>query len=144
MSEEPEGALVRFWRGEPPNPMAAMIGGLLEANLRAHPERASLLDRPGTVAVLATDVEVGVTVRMGGGRAIVRNGVIGRPDAVVRAPSSDLMSLSKVPTRFGIPDVSKPEARELVRKIATRKLRIAGVVLGGAQLARFSKLLDAP
>jgi hypothetical protein len=133
---------VRYWRDEPPNALAAMIGGLLDANLSAHPERSALLARRATVAILATDVDVGATIRLGEGRAIVRNGVIGDPDVVVRAESGALMGMSSVPTRFGLPDVSKPEARAMLRRVATGKLRVKGVVTRGSTLNRFSKLMS--
>lgn len=135
-------ATVRYWRDDPPNALAAMIGGLLDANLKAHPERSALLTRRTTVAILATDVDVGVTIRPGEGRAIVRNGVIGHPHVVVRAESEGLMGMASVSVRFGLPDVSKQEARAMLRRVATGRLRVKGLFTSGWTLARFSKLMS--
>ncbi|HEY6677620.1 MAG TPA: hypothetical protein VI411_01830, partial [Actinomycetota bacterium] len=46
-----------------PNGLAAMVGGLIEANLRQHPERRSLL-RPAVVELVAVDAGVSVRIAL--------------------------------------------------------------------------------
>ena len=53
-----------------PNGLATMLGGLIEANLRDHPNRERLL-KPAVIALTAPDAGVSVTLRMAPGRVEV-------------------------------------------------------------------------
>ena len=124
-----------------PNGLAAMLGGVIEGNLAAHPERESLLGRPATYAIVAQDIDVAVSIRLGDGAVKVRNGVVGRPDVLVQGDSDTLISLSTVPLRFGLPDATKHEGRAVMKKLARRELRVRGLVRHPGKLARLNKLL---
>src|SRR6266498_635141 len=86
---------------EEPNGLAAMVGGLIEANLRQHPERRSLL-RPAVVELAAADAGVSVRIALSPGRVSVSNGSSrpGRPRVRVRADSDSLLLLSSAPLRL--------------------------------------------
>ena len=124
-----------------PNGLAAMLGGLIEANLAAHPEREGLLRRPATYAILARDVDVAVSIRLEPGVVKVRNGVASRPDLLVQADSGTLVGLSSVPLRFGLPDAGSKEGREVTRKLLTRDLRVRGLLRHPRKLATLNRLL---
>jgi hypothetical protein len=125
-----------------PNGLAQMLGGLMEGNLIAHPEREALLARPSTYAIRATDVGVDVSIRLEPGRVIVRNGVVGRPQVVVETDSETLMGLSSMPLKFGLPDVMTKEGREVNRKLMKGQLKVRGLLRHPAKLARLNKLLS--
>jgi hypothetical protein len=125
-----------------PNGLASMMGGLIEANLTAQPERARLLQKRATFAIVAPDVAVAVSIRLYRGTVTVRNGVIGRPDVVIRANSDDLMGLSAVPLRFGLPDLKTKEGRAVSRKLMKGELKVKGMLLHPGKLARLNKLLS--
>jgi hypothetical protein len=119
-----------------------MLGGLIEGNLTAHPEREGLLARPSTYAIRATDVGVDVSIRLAPGQAIVRNGMVGRPQVVVETDSETLMGLSSMPLKFGLPDVMTKEGREVNRKLMKGQLKVRGLLRHPAKLARLNKLLS--
>ncbi len=125
-----------------PNGLARMLAGLLEANLARRPERASLL-RAAVVEVDAADAGVAVTVRLDGGRVRVSNGSAPRPDVRVRASGHDLLALSAAPLRLGFPDPLRPEGRAVLRRIASRQVRVSGMFRHPVVLSRFSRLLSA-
>ncbi len=125
-----------------PNGLAAMIGGLIEANLRAHPERAALLARPATYAVIAPDAAVSVSIRLLPHQVTVRNGVVGRPDIAIETGSENLIGLSSVPLRFGLPDLTKKEGRAVNRKLLSGELKVRGLLRHPRKLARLNKLLS--
>jgi hypothetical protein len=106
-----------------PNGLARMLAGLLEANLARRPERAMLLRR-GVVEVDAADAAVAVTVRLDEGR-------------------HDLLALSAAPLRLGFPDPLRPGGRAVLRRIASRRVRVSGMVRHPVVLSRFSRLLSA-
>ncbi len=132
---------VRYWDSEP-NGLAAMLGGLIQGNLDAHPDRAALLASPATYAIVAPDVDVAVSIRLKDGSVTVRNGVVGRPDIVITADSDALLALSSVPLRFGLPDATTPEGREVTRKLLRGELKLKGLALHPVKLARLNKLLS--
>jgi hypothetical protein len=125
-----------------PGGLALMLGGLIEGNLVAHPERESLLTGTATYSIRATDVGVEVSIRLTSGTVLVRNGVVSRPDILVETDSDTLMSLSSVPLRFGLPDAMTKEGREVNRKLLRKQLKVRGLLRHPGKLARLNKLLS--
>jgi hypothetical protein len=124
-----------------PNGLAEMIGGLIEGNLVAHPERETLL-KPAVIAITAPDAEVSITLQIAPGRVAVSNGVRGKPDLRVTAPSDTLIELSSVPLRFGLPDNMTKGGREVTGKLMKGKIKVKGIARAPAKLARLNKLLS--
>jgi hypothetical protein len=124
-----------------PNGLAEMIGGLIEGNLAAHPERQALL-KPAVIAITAPDAEVSITLQIAPGRVAVSNGVRGKPDLRVTAPSDTLIELSSVPLRFGLPDNMTKGGREVTGKLMKGKIKVKGIARAPAKLARLNKLLS--
>ena len=127
---------------EEPNGLAAMLGGLIEANLEQHPERMALLSKPATYAITAPDADVSVTIHIGPDGVKVANGIRGKAHVSVRAQSDDLIGLSSVPLRFGLPDSMTKEGREVVAKLLKGQVKVKGMVLQGGKLATLNKLLS--
>jgi hypothetical protein len=125
-----------------PNGLATMMGGLIEANLTAHPERSALLQKRATYAIQAPDVDVAVSIRLYRGTVTIRNGIIGRPDVLIRANSDDLVGMSAVPLRFGLPDLRTKEGRDLSRKLLKGRLKVQGLLRHPGTLSRFNKLMS--
>lgn len=125
-----------------PNGLGLMLGGLLEANLRANPERAELL-RPSTVELIAIDAEVSTCLRISpSGVEVADNRPSARVDLSVRAPSSDLIALSAMPLRFGLPDPLRREGRAIIGKLLRGRIRVSGLVRHPAKLTRLTRLLS--
>jgi hypothetical protein len=131
---------VEYLDGEP-NGLAAMIGGLIEANLEAHPERAALL-RPALVGIVAVDAGVALTLRLAPGRVTVGNGLSGRTQVVIRTDSETLADLTSVPLRFGFPDPATPAGREATRKLLKRRLKVQGLPRHPGIVSRLNRLLS--
>jgi hypothetical protein len=125
-----------------PNGLAAMLGGLIEGNLAAHPERGRLLAKSATYAIVAPDVNVAVSIRLAPGKVVVRNGVVRKPHVQVTTDSETLMGLSSVPLRFGLPDVMTKEGREINKKLLKGQLKVKGLLLHLGKLGRLNKLLS--
>ena len=125
-----------------PNGLAAMLGGVIEGNLAAHPERERFLAKPATYSIAAPDVDVAVSIRLAPGRVTVRNGVVGRPNVRVTADSETLLGLSSVPLKFGLPDVMTKEGRAVNKKLLKGQLKVKGLLLHPGKLGRLNKLLS--
>lgn len=125
---------------EDPAGLAAMLGGLLEANLDAHPDRARLLRR-GLVGIVARDAGVAVTIHLAPGRITLANGLVGRPSLVVETDAETLAELSSVPLRLGLPDPATPAGRRVLAGLGSGRLRVRGLVRSLPLLARLNRLL---
>ena len=133
-------AIISYTDDEP-NGLATMLGGLIEANLRDHPDRERLL-KPAVIAVTAPDAGVSVTIRVAPGRVEVSNGLRGRPHLAVRADSDTLIELSAVPLRFGLPDPMTREGREVTGMLMRGQIKVRGIFRGAAKMARLNQLLS--
>jgi hypothetical protein len=127
---------------EEPNGLAAMIGGLIQANLEQHPDRVALLAKPATFGITAPDADVSITIRLSPDGVQVANGIRGTPDVSVRGDSETLVGLSAAPLRYGQPDVTTTEGREVVKKLLTGRLKVRGLFVHSAMLGRLNKLLS--
>ena len=125
-----------------PNGLAVMIGGLIQANLEQHPERAALLAKPATFGITAPDADVSMTIRLTPGGVQVANGLRGTPDVSVRADSDTLVGLSAVPLRFGQPDATTKDGREVLKKLFNGQLKVKGLFTQSGKLGRLNKLLS--
>jgi hypothetical protein len=125
-----------------PNGLAAMIGGLIEANVRADPERARLLGPPATVGIEARDAEVACTVRLSPDRVAVANGLVGRAAVVVRADTAMLTDLTTVPLRVGFPDATTAAGRAVTAKLLKGELKVRGLIRHPAVVSRLNRLLS--
>jgi hypothetical protein len=125
-----------------PNGLAAMIGGLIEANVAAHPERARLFGPPAVVGIVARDAEVACTVRLAPGAVTVANGLTGRPSVVVRADTTTLTDLTTAPLRLGFPDALTAAGRAMTAKLLKGDLKVRGLLRHPALVARLNRLLS--
>jgi hypothetical protein len=124
-----------------PNGLAAMIGGLIEGNLAAHPERRALL-KPATVGVVASDAGVALTLRLSPHRVTVANGIVGRPEVIVRTDSVTLTELSSIPLTLGFPDARSEAGREMTRKLLRGDLEVKGLLRHPRTVSRLNRLLS--
>ncbi|HEY6677497.1 MAG TPA: hypothetical protein VI411_01190, partial [Actinomycetota bacterium] len=120
-----------------------MVGGLIEANLRQHPERRSLL-RPAVVELVAVDAGVSVRIALSPRQVTVSNGSSrpDRPRVRVLADSDGLLFLSSAPLRFGLPDPMSSDGRAVLAKVLRRQIRISGLIAHPLTVARFARLLS--
>ena len=108
--------------------LGEMIADIVRGNIASHPDRAGLLDGVrGRVNVIATDAHVSTGLLFTGSGLSVGS-AFDRADVTIRTDSETLLQMTSVPLRFGNPDPGTQAGREIIRKIATRKLRIRGLI----------------
>lgn len=110
--------------------MAAMLAGLITANVEQHPERwKDFRALSGTsVSIEVPDIEESLTLTFAGDDLVVRNGVQGRPAVSITADSDVVMALNLVKTGpMGMPNYFDSAGRDVVKALLNRKLRIGGM-----------------
>ena len=89
-----DAALVDYADKEP-SAFASMLGGLIEANVKSRPEKASdFASLVAKVGIWVTDIDEGVTLDFKGGRLTVHNGLKPRRTITIRADAETVMSLA--------------------------------------------------
>jgi hypothetical protein len=122
--------LVDYAEGEETSAFGQMLGGLIEANVEAHPERRKDFDHlKARVGIFVTDIDEGVTLDFQGGHLVVRNGLDPERDLTIRADSQTVMQLSNLKIGFaGLPNYFDPNGREVVGSMLRGHLRIHGML----------------
>jgi hypothetical protein len=133
---------VRFADAEP-NGLADLVGRLIETNLERQPDRRSLLG-DNVVRLRASDAATEATVTLSSAGVAVSNGPPAgrRPHLVIDAEANDLIELAGAPLRFGLPDAFEPKGRAVIGRIATRHVRVSGMLRHPIRLSRFTRLLS--
>ena len=122
--------------------MAALLGGLIQANLAAHPEREALLRQPATFSINAPDVGAAVSIRLSPGLVSVAAGGSSHADVRIEGPAESLLALSQIPMRFGLPDPASRQGRDVARQLLSRRLKVRGSLMHAGKLMRLAKLLS--
>lgn len=128
--------------GRDPSGLATMIADLVEQNLARDPARRRLL-RPCVAVLEAPDADVTVHLRVGRGGVRVGDGDVPGAHVRIRSDAEELLALTTVPLRAGLPDVVRREGRGVVRDLLTRRLRIRGLLTHPMRSARLTLLLSA-
>ena len=137
-------SLVRYAQAEEASAFGQMLGGLIEANVEARPEkRADFENLKASVGVFVTDIEEGVTLDFEGGRLVVHNGLRPARDVTIWGDSETVMQLSNVKIGFaGMPNYLDATGREVVGKMLKGKLKIDGLVGNLTTLNQVTRLFS--
>jgi hypothetical protein len=153
--EASDEAAVELAPGAEESAFATMLADLVRQNLASKPHKRKDFDAlDGTVALVADDAEVALTLefRRGRGRRpgrlVVHAGIFGIPDVAVRGSADAIMALSNVPlTRpFALPVPTDRAAvevlREMVRATRTGELRIYGLLGHLGLLSKLTRVMS--
>ena len=117
-----------------PSAFAAMLGGLIEANLREHPAR---------VGIWVTDIDEGVTLDFRKGSLVVYNGLQAKRDLTIRAQAGTVMNLSNLKIGLlGMPIYYDEVGRSVAMKLVQGKLRIEGLFGNFATLNTVTRIFS--
>lgn len=103
MSMQP---VIELAPGAENNGFATMLSELVRQNLEAKPHKTGDFDAiTGSIAIVAEDAEVALTLVFRSGHLVVHDGIVGVPDVTVRGTSDIIMAMSNIPLtrRFALP-----------------------------------------
>jgi hypothetical protein len=127
-----------------PSAFAGMLGGLIEANVVANPNKRKDFDSlVARVGIWVTDIDEGVTLVFDAGRLTVYNGLEPRRTITIRAEAETVMSLSNLRIGpFGLPVYYNEVGRGVALKLIRGKLRIDGLLPNIATLNRVTRIFS--
>ena len=121
-----------------------MLGGLIEANVLANPEKKKDFDTlKARVGIWVTDIDEGVTLVFLAGKLTVYNGLEGERTITIRAEAETVMSLSNLKIGvFGLPVYYDGVGRDIALKLLRGKLQIEGMLPNMATLNRVTRIFS--
>jgi hypothetical protein len=103
-----------------------MLTELVRGNLERDPSRVRLLEQPGFVNLSVTDAEVELGLQFGDGTLVI-GAPHDEPELSFTCESEQLMSLTNVPLRFGMPDQMSPEGRQVSGWLMSGRIKVKGL-----------------
>lgn len=127
-----------------PSAFAEMLGGLIDANVRARPEKKRDFDElVARVGIWVTDIDEGVTLAFDAGKLTVYNGLAPDRTITIRAEAETVMSLSNLKIGvFGLPVYYDEVGRGVAAKLLRGKLKIDRMLTNIATLNRVTRIFS--
>lgn len=146
-------AAISLAPGAESNAFATMLADLVRQNLESKPHKkkdfaALARGRGVTIALVADDAEVALTLDFADGRLVLHDGIKGVPDIAVRGTADAIMALSNVPlTRpLALPIPTDRSALdvlvEMVRATRTGELKVLGMLGNFRTLSRLTRVMS--
>ena len=138
-----EPGLVEYASNEP-SAFAEMLGGLIQANVLANPQKKKDFDTLiARVGIWVTDIDEGVTLVFDSGRLTVCNGLEPQRTITIRAEAETVMSLSNLKIGvFGLPVYYDEVGRSVAVKLLRGKLKIDRMVPNIATVNRVTRIFS--
>lgn len=131
------------------NAFATMLADLVRQNLESKPHKKKDFDRlDGTVALVADDADVALTLEFRRGTLVLHDGIKGVPDVTVRGTSDAIMALSNVPlTRplalpLPLDRASFEVMRDMVRATRSGDLQIYGMFRHFGLMSKLTRVMS--
>ncbi len=121
-----------------------MLGGLIEANVLASPEKRRDFDvLVARVGFWVTDIDEGVTLVFNAGALTVYNGLEAGRTITIRAEAETVLSLSNLSIGiFGLPVYYDEVGRGVAAKLLEGKLKIDGLLQHIATVNRVTRIFS--
>ena len=120
---------IGFAPGADADALAIMLADILEQNLKENPQRAKDFDALNIgvgIDVLGADVQL--TLRFQGGKLTFHSGIVDRPGLIISAEMDDLMELTNLQVRFGLPNPFNETGIAVIKKLFKGELKIKGIL----------------
>lgn len=129
-TSEPRGKELVSYADKEPSAFASMLGGLIDANVRAAESKREDFDRlVARVGIWVTDIDEGVTLDFKGGKLVVHNGLRPTRTITIRADAETVMSLSNLKIGpLGLPIYYDEVGRGVATRLLRGKLKIDGLL----------------
>jgi hypothetical protein len=127
-----------------PSAFAEMLGGLIDANVRANPDKKKDFDAlVARVGIWVTDIDEGVTLAFDAGHLTVHNGLEPQRTITIRAEAETVMSLSNLKIGpLGMPVYYDEVGRGVALQLLRGRLKVDGLLTKIATLNRVTRIFS--
>jgi hypothetical protein len=124
-------------------PFAGILADLLAANLTQRPEKRAVYETMrGTVAIELVDIETAVTLAFAAGKLRIEEGIVGRPEIVIRTASERVMDLNALRIVGGLPWYFDAAGRRVLGHLVSGRLKIKGLFTHPFLLTQLTKIMS--
>jgi hypothetical protein len=124
-------------------PFSYIISELLESNLKQNPDKLkSFKNLYSIVGIELKDLEAAVTIVFEGGSARIEEGIVGRPDLVLRTDSDKVIGLNSISIKFGLPYYFDEAGMTVLKQLMSGELKIDGMLAHPIKLTRLTKIMS--
>jgi hypothetical protein len=124
-------------------PFAGILADLLTANLTQRPEKRAVHDNmSGAVAIELVDIETVVTLLFASGKLRIEEGIVGRPEIVIRTTSDLVMDLNALRIVGGLPWYFDEAGRRVLAHLVSGRLKIRGLFTQPVLLTQLTKIMS--
>jgi len=135
------------------NAFATMLCDLVKQNLESKPHKAKdfhalARGRGASIALVADDAEVALTLVFRDGKLVLHDGIKGVPDVAVRGSADSIMAMSNIPlTRpLALPIPTDRTALDvlvtMVKATRTGELKVHGMIGNFGVLSRLTRVMS--
>ena len=124
-------------------PFAGILADLLTANLTQRPEKRAVFESMrGAVAIELVDIETAVTLVFASGKLRIEEGIVGRPEIVIRTASDRVMDLNALRIVGGLPWYFDEAGRRVLGHLFSGRLKIEGLFTHPVLLTQLTKIMS--
>jgi hypothetical protein len=124
-------------------PFAGILADLLTANLTQRPEKRAVFEcMRGAVAIELVDIETAVTLAFAAGKLRIEEGIVGRPEIVIRTASDRVMDLNALRIVGGLPWYFDEAGRRVLGHLVSGRLKIMGLFTHPILLTQLTKIMS--
>jgi hypothetical protein len=124
-------------------PFSFILSELIESNLKQKPEKMKTFKNLyGVVAIDLKDIEAAVTLFFQGGRLRIEQGIVGKPDLVIKTDSDKVVGLNSITIKFGLPYYFDEAGMTVLKQLVSGELKIEGMLAHPIKLTRLTKIMS--
>jgi len=123
--------------------LADMVFHLIRQNLEQKPhKRRSFEALKSNVVIVASDIEITITLVFQNGKLTIFNGIVGETDLKIVTDHDVILEFSLINICLGLPNYFDKTGRDILKRLLLGKLKIEGLLKHPLQLAHLTKLFS--
>ncbi|HQG31311.1 MAG TPA: hypothetical protein PLA83_05230 [Deltaproteobacteria bacterium] len=124
-------------------PFSFILSELIESNLKQRPEKMKTFNNLcGAIGIDLKDIEAAVTLFFQGGRLKIEQGIVGKPDLVIRTDSDKVVGLNSITIKFGLPYYFDEAGMAVLKQLISGELKVEGMLAHPVKLTRLTKIMS--
>lgn len=124
-------------------PFSYILAELLESNLEQNPHKLMTFNKIfGVVSIDLKDIDATVTLIFSGGKVRLEQGIVGKPDIIIRTDSDKVIGLNSISIKFGLPYYFNEAGMTVIKQLLSGELKIEGMLLHPVILTRLTKIMS--
>ena len=138
-----EEAVILLDEGAKDVGLTDMIFNLIRQNLEQKPNKLrSFQALKSNVVIVASDIDIAITLAFQSGKLTIYNGIIGEADLKIVTDHDVILQLSLINICLGLPNYFDKTGREILKRLLSGNLKIEGMFKYPLQLTHLTKLFS--